>query len=123
MSWTVLVVDDEYLTRDLLRMMLERSGYTVCEAEDGLDALQAVETNRPDIVLMDAMMPRMDGFTAIRALRDNEQTASLPIIMLSVRAHRAAVEEGLAAGADRYLTKPISRKDLVRNIEEILAGG
>ena len=122
MSWKVLVVDDEHMTRDILRMMLERSGHTVYEAEDGLDALEKVEANRPDLVIMDLMMPRMNGFDAVRAIRANEGTADVAVIMLSVKADRAAVEEGLAAGANRYLAKPISRKELVRHVDEVLAG-
>ena len=117
---SVLVVDDEYMTRDLLRMMLERAGYTVYEAEDGLDALQQIELNQPDIMVLDAMMPRMDGFATVKAIRGGEEATNLPIIMLSAKAHRSAVEEGLKAGANRYLAKPISHKELVKHIKDVL---
>lgn len=120
MSWSVLIVDDEPMTRDLLRLMLGTVGFRVWEAEDGLDALEKVKIQPPDVLLLDVMMPRMDGFTLCKKLRQDESTAHLPIIILSARAHMEAVREGLAAGATRYLPKPASRNDLIRNINEVL---
>lgn len=120
MRWTVLVVDDEPLTRDLLRMMLERADFRVQEAEDGLDALTKIEETQPDVVILDVMMPNMDGFVVCRMLRENPATSSLPVLMLSAKTQPEAVEEGLAAGATRYLPKPISYKELVRHVSEVL---
>jgi CheY-like chemotaxis protein len=119
-SWTVLVVDDESLTRDLLRMMLERADFRVVEAEDGIDALEKIRQQPPDAVILDVMMPNMDGFVVCQTLRQNEATADLPVLMLSAKTQPEAVEEGMRAGATRYLPKPISYKDLIRHVKEVL---
>lgn len=122
MSWsTIMVVDDEYMARDLLRLMLERAGYHVLEAVDGVDALTKVKETLPDLMILDVMMPNMDGFTVCRELRKQSQTAALPIIMLSAKTHASAIRDGMEAGANRYLPKPISSKDLIKNIKEVLS--
>jgi len=121
MSWSVLIVDDEPLTQDLLRLMLEPAGFRVTEAENGLVALQKVQENKPDIMILDVMMPFMDGITVCKKIRSNDETADLPIVMLSGKTHLNAVEEGLQAGANRYLSKPMSRSDLIQNLREVLA--
>src|SRR5262245_25741876 len=108
-NWSVLVVDDEPLTRNLLRLMLEPAGYHVCGAGDGMEALTMVKEAHPDIMILDVMMPAMDGLTVCRLIREDAEVASLPIIMLSGKVHRDAVQEGLQAGANRYLAKPMSR--------------
>lgn len=120
MSWSVLIVDDEPVTQDLLRLMLEPAGFRVTEAEDGLDALKKVQESKPDIMILDVMMPNMDGITVCKKIRSNAETADLPIIMLSGKTHLNAVEEGLQAGANRYLAKPMSRAELIRNLREVL---
>ncbi|MEZ4594309.1 MAG: response regulator [Chloroflexota bacterium] len=121
MSWSVLIVDDEPLTQDLLRLMLEPAGFRVTSAEHGLDALEKVHESKPDIILLDVMMPHMDGITVCKRIRSNPETAEIPVIMLSGKTHLNAVEEGLAAGANRYLGKPTSRTDLIQNLQEVLA--
>ncbi len=121
MTRSVMVVDDEPMTRTLLQLMLAPADFEVTEAEDGLDALEKIESNQPDVIVLDVMMPRMDGITLCRILRQNAQTAVLPIILLSAKTNPEAVQEGLLAGANKYLTKPVSRHDLVSSIEEVLA--
>ncbi|MCB8923957.1 MAG: response regulator [Ardenticatenaceae bacterium] len=120
MTHSVLVVDDEKMTRDLLRMMLQPAGFEISEAENGLEALQQIAKQRPDIVILDVMMPEMDGLTACAEIRRNPQTANLPVIMLSAKTHGTAVAEGLAAGADLYLTKPIARQKLIEAIHALI---
>ena len=120
MSWSVLIVDDEPLTQDMLRLMLEPAGFRVTSAEHGVEALEKIQESKPDIVLLDVMMPHMDGITVCKKLRSDPQTAALPIIMLSGKTHLNAVEEGLDAGANRYLSKPMSRADLIKNLKEVL---
>jgi CheY-like chemotaxis protein len=118
---SILVVDDEVMTRDLIRMMLERVGFSVREAEDGVDALRKLEDDgSPDVFILDVMMPNMDGYTLCRELRKRLDTAHLPVIMLSAKTQDTAVQEGYAAGATKYLTKPISRIDLIDNLKEVL---
>jgi DNA-binding response OmpR family regulator len=119
-SWSVLVVDDEPMTRNMLRMILSYAGHEIYEAEDGLDALQKIEQYSPDLVILDVMMPNMDGIDVCKALRKNEKTSNLPVVMLSARTNPADVEAGLAAGANKYLTKPISRKQLLEEVQELL---
>ncbi|MCA9874476.1 MAG: response regulator [Anaerolineales bacterium] len=121
MAWSVMVVDDEPMTRTLLQLMLAPADCEVVEAEDGLDALEKVKEKLPDVIVLDVMMPNMDGITLCRVLRDDPQTADLPIILLSAKTSAEAIQEGLLAGANKYLTKPVARHALVSSIEEVLA--
>lgn len=121
MNCSVLVVDDEYEIRQLLATMLTMMGYQSFMAQDGLDALEKIPQCQPDILILDVMMPRMDGLTLCRQLRETAETAALPIIMLSGKAHQEAIREGLQAGANRYLVKPTGLDELTRNINEVLA--
>jgi CheY-like chemotaxis protein len=108
------------MARDLLRLMLERAGLKVAEASDGFDALDKVKRNPPDIIILDVMMPGMDGITVCKTLRNDSTTADIPIIMLSAKTQHSSVQEGLDAGATRYLSKLVSRKDLIQNIYDVL---
>lgn len=121
MTWSVLVVDDEPMTRTLLQLMLAPADYEVFEAGDGFEALEKIEQHKPDIMVLDVMMPNMDGFTLCRILREQEATAKTPIILLSAKTTPEAIQEGLLAGANRYLTKPVARKDLLVSLAELLA--
>ncbi len=122
MSRSILLVDDEPQTRDLLRLMLKRDGYEVFEAEDGYEALEKVRALVPDMVLLDVMMPDIDGLTVCREIRKDEMLTAVPVLMLSARTHMEAVEKGILAGATRYLTKPIGRKELLQHIREVFDG-
>lgn len=120
MNPSVLIVDDEPITRNMLRLILERAGFDIVEAEDGLMALLIVAEQKPDVILLDVMMPNMDGLTVCRKLRSNANTATLPIVLLSAKTSSEDMASGLAAGANKYLGKPVSREDLVRTIREVL---
>ena len=120
MNPSVLIVDDEPMTRNLLRLMLERAGFDIWEAEDGLIALAAIAERMPDVLLLDVMMPNMDGLTVCETLRSKPETAALPIFLLSARTNPEAVELGIHAGADRYLGKPVGREELIQTIREVL---
>lgn len=120
MSQSVLVVDDEPMARQLLRLMLVRAGFEVLEAESGLDALEKVNEKRPDVVLLDVMMPGMDGFTVCENLREHHSLSEMPIIMLSAKTDVDSVQRGINLGANKYLTKPISPSDLNRHVQELL---
>jgi DNA-binding response OmpR family regulator len=117
---SVLVVDDEPTARTMLRLILVRAGYEVLEAQDGPEALNEVRRNVPDLMILDIMMPGIDGFEVCRILRDQEETASLPIIMLSARADAESVNRGLLLGATKYLTKPVMPDELTRHVREVL---
>ena len=120
MTQSVLVVDDEPMARTLLRLMLVRAGFNVSEAENGRDALEKVRLNLPDIMILDVMMPGMDGFEVCQTLRDNELTASLPVIMLSAKTDLDSINYGLRVGATKYLKKPISPEALTDHLRETL---
>jgi twitching motility two-component system response regulator PilG len=112
----ILIVDDEAVTRDLLRMTLEQS-YEVVEAHDGLDALDNINDIEPDFVIMDSMMPLMDGYQTTEAIRRNPQHQNIKVLFLSVLADKQAVKKGYAAGANMYLTKPFDPQRLKRNVD------
>ena len=117
----ILVVDDEDETRLMLRILLELKGFQVKEAVDGLDALNKVNEINPDVMVLDVMMPFMDGLTVCKKLRSQPETANLPIIMLSGKTHLSADVEGLAAGANAYMSKPADIKKLIENINQLLS--
>jgi DNA-binding response OmpR family regulator len=120
LSHSVLVVDDEPMARTLIRLMLVRAGFEVLEAEDGIDALTKVSAVSPDLMILDVMMPGMDGFTVCRTIREDEQARNLPIIMLSAKTDTESINRGMAAGANKYLTKPVSPDELTRHVREVL---
>jgi two-component system, OmpR family, KDP operon response regulator KdpE len=114
---TLLIVDDEPRILDSLRMNLELEGYQVFEATNGQEALDAVRLRLPDLVVMDVMMPQMDGFEALRELR---KFSSVPVIMLTVKFDERDVIHGLELGADDYLGKPFSPGVLTSRIKAVL---
>ncbi|MCP4427484.1 MAG: response regulator [Chloroflexi bacterium] len=120
MTRSVLIVDDEPMARTLLRLMLVRAGFNVSEAANGYDALDKVKKSRPDVILLDVMMPGMDGFTVCETIRDQDETANLPIIMLSAKTDLDSINKGLLVGATKYLTKPISPEDLTQHVHDAL---
>ncbi len=121
MSWSILVADDDPMIRNLLRIMLETANHTVFEAQNGQDAIEKVHTIHPDAMILNIRMPEMDGITVCHTLRHDKETAVLPILILSGQAHLTAVNKGLLAGANRYLTKPMSRSILLQNLDEVLS--
>ena len=120
MTHTVLIVDDEPMTRKLLRLMLTRANYQVFEASDGYEALEAVTTHGPDAVLLDVMMPGMNGYIVCTHLRSQKRTADLPIIMLSARGDSEGIQQAMAVGASLFMTKPITPTDLLTQLQKLL---
>jgi CheY-like chemotaxis protein len=120
MGYSVLVVDDDPMKRQLLRLILERAGFSVAEAADGTEALSALDIGIPDLMTLDVMMPKMDGFAVCEQVRQNPKTAALPIIMVSARADGGSIREGLAAGANRYLPQPVMPDKLINTVNELL---
>ena len=121
MARSVLIVDDEPMTRTLLKLMLAPADYEVFEADNGIEALEKIEHRKADIMILDVMMPQMDGLMLCRKLRERQDTVQTPIILLSAKTTPESIQEGLIAGANRYLTKPVSRKDLLESLAELLA--
>jgi DNA-binding response OmpR family regulator len=118
---TVLVADDDPDVRDVVVFKLEQSGYEVLVAEDGGVALELARSAIPDLAVLDVMMPRMTGLDVCRELRARESTARIPIILLTARAQEGDVERGFAWGADDYLTKPFSPRELASRVRAVLA--
>ncbi|GGD81088.1 response regulator [Caballeronia grimmiae] len=112
----VLVVDDNADLRDYMRRMLAAAGHDVAVAADGAAALDAARALRPDVIVSDVMMPRLDGFGMLRALREDETLRDTPVVLLSARAGEEARVGGLDAGADDYLTKPFSARELLARV-------
>ena len=116
----VLVADDEEDIRELIVFRLENSGYTVIEAQDGAEALELARSARPDLAVLDVMMPKMDGYELTQRLRADEATSRMPIILLTARTQEADVERGFSAGADDYIRKPFSPQELRARVQAIL---
>ena len=116
----VLLVEDEIALVELLRYTLERSGYRVTAAGDGEEALAAVRDDRPDIVLLDWMLPSMPGIEVCRQLRRGAATSNIPIVMLTARGEEGDRIRGLDAGADDYVAKPFSPSELVARMRAVL---
>ena len=119
-SARILVVDDQEQNRRLLRALLEPEGYTITCAAGGLDALAQVRACAPDLVLLDLMMPGMDGFEVARALKADPVTAAIPVIMVSAHDDRTARLRGLESGAEDFLTKPVDRVELWLRVRNLL---
>lgn len=117
----VLVVDDDRDIRDLVTFKLEQAGYEVRQAEDGLQALDAVREWGPDLVVLDVMMPGLSGIDVTRELRADPATAATPVILLTAKAQEADVETGFVTGADDYVVKPFSPRELVSRVQAVLA--
>ncbi|CAN5420531.1 hypothetical protein BH09SUM1_BH09SUM1_12870 [soil metagenome] len=116
MKWRILLVDDEPDIRLIVRTTLEPQ-YEILEAHDGLDALEKIERYEPDFVLMDVMMPLMNGFEACAAIRGNQKFHELPVMFLSAMGGKEDMKKGYTAGANLYLTKPFETARLLRNID------
>jgi DNA-binding response OmpR family regulator len=114
---TILAVDDEPRVLKLLRANLESSGYKVLTAEDGEQALEAVETEMPDLVILDLMLPKMDGYAVCRRIRE---FSAVPVIMLTARSAQVDLIHGFEVGADDYLTKPFSVAELLIRVQAVL---
>ncbi len=116
----ILVVDDDAKIVRLVRTYLERDGFSVVTAADGPAALEAIETHRPALVVLDLMLPELDGRAVIRAVRSDDEAASTPILVLSARSSTIERIAGLEDGADDYLPKPFSPAELVLRVKSIL---
>ena len=108
----VLVIDDSAVVRKLVSARLEADGHEVAEAQDGLAGLEAAFAESPDLVVLDRSMPRMDGFEVCTRLRENAETAGVAILMLTDSSTEDALAEGLARGADDFMSKPFSPREL-----------
>ncbi len=122
MARRILIVDDEPNIVLSLQFLMKKAGYEVETAGDGEEALEAVDRQPPDLILLDVMMPRRDGYQVCQALRQRDDLPGLIIVMLTAKGREVEREKGLSMGADDYITKPFSTQDVVEKVGELLGG-
>ena len=120
MGKKILIADDEPNIVVSLEFLMKQQGYEVAVARDGEEAYAAVAAFRPDLILLDVMMPRMSGYDLCQKLRENPAWQDIRVIMLSAKGRDVEVTKGMAVGADAYVTKPFSTKDLIAKVQELL---
>jgi DNA-binding response OmpR family regulator len=116
----ILVIEDETHVRTLVSRLLEKNGYGVRTAEDGLDGLRALETFRPDLIIADVMMPNLDGLTFTKALKNRRETKMIPVIFLTAKTDPLSMIEGINVGAKFYITKPFQIDDVLAKVKKVL---
>jgi DNA-binding response OmpR family regulator len=121
MSKTVLIADDEPNIVISLEFLLEQAGYQVLVAHDGQEALEAIQRQPPDLVLLDVMLPRLSGFDVCQKIRENPDWQHMRIVMLTAKGREVEISKGLALGANAYITKPFSTQELLAQIGAQLA--
>ena len=119
MSKKILAVDDEKHILRLVQINLEKAGYEVATGSNGQEAIERTRSFSPDLIVMDVMMPIMDGFEALKTLKADPKTADIPVIMLTAKAQDADVFHGWQSGADLYLTKPFNPLELLTFVKRI----
>ena len=118
---TVLVVDDDPVIQKLLQFNFEMEGWTVLVADDGEAGLAVARAERPDAVLLDVMMPRLNGLAVATALKGDPATKDIPVVLLSAKAQATDIGDGLATGADAYVTKPFDPLELLERVSALIA--
>lgn len=116
----ILIVDDSKTVRNLVAFIMKKEGFTVTTAEDGLDGLEKLYSNTVDLVISDVNMPRMDGFTFIRTVREQDAYRDLPIVILSTEGQEKDIQHGTKLGANMYMVKPAQPDKMVKNIKMLL---
>lgn len=122
MSRNVLVVDDEPNIVISIKFLMKQKGYEVRTASNGEEALQALNEKVPDLILLDVMMPKPDGYEVCQKIRATAKWKDIPVIMLTAKGREVEREKGFAMGADDYITKPFSTQELVAKVQAILEG-
>ena len=120
MSQKILIVDDEPNIVISLEFLMQQSGYEVAIARDGEEALAQMVSFQPDLVLLDVMLPLRNGFEVCQKIRENSLWNQVKVVMLSAKGREIEVSKGLALGADAYITKPFSTKDLIAQVQRLL---
>jgi CheY-like chemotaxis protein len=120
MSDRILVVDDTETMRSFYDVLLRGQGYQVEEAQDGVEAMEKVNAEAPALVLMDLMMPNMDGIEACRRIKSSERTRDVKVVMVTSRDEYSRITEAFAAGCDDYIVKPVDRTELMLKVKELL---
>jgi two-component system, OmpR family, response regulator MtrA len=117
----ILVADDDVDIRELVEFKLSTLGHDIVAVSDGAAAIDACQQQRPDLAVLDVMMPGMSGLDAVRVIRSDPSLSDLPVILLTARAQESDVESGFDSGADDYITKPFSPRELATRVQALLA--
>lgn len=120
MGKKILIIEDEVELVEMIKMRLEASGYDVISAYDGEDGLDKARKQGPDLILLDLMLPKMDGYQVCSALKKDKNYSSIPIIMLTARAQKSEMKLGMDLGANAYITKPFEPPMLMASIKELI---
>jgi twitching motility two-component system response regulator PilH len=119
-SGTILVVDDSPTEIHVFKKILEKQGYKIIVAKDGQEGVDIAKQTRPDIILMDVVMPVLNGFQATRQLKNSEETADIPVIMVTTKDQKTDINWGMRQGANEYLVKPVAPAELLHKIRTLL---
>ncbi|MBT3045515.1 MAG: response regulator [Candidatus Thiodiazotropha sp.] len=120
MSKIILIVDDEPNIVLSVEYLMKREGYEVVTAGDGQEAMERISESPPDLLILDVMMPRKNGFEVCREIRADPALSTMPILILSAKGREAEIKKGISLGADGYITKPFSTHDLVDRVNQLL---
>ena len=120
MTNKLLIVDDTETMRLYQQMLLTGQGYEVEMASDGVEALAKISQNRPDLVLLDIMMPNMDGIECCRRIKESDETKDIKVVMVTTKSEYERVKEAFVAGCDDYITKPIDKTELLTKVKDLL---
>ncbi|MGI6092216.1 MAG: response regulator transcription factor [Veillonellaceae bacterium] len=120
MAGKILIIEDELPIRELLKFNLQKEYYTVIETDNGVDGINLAKAERPNLILLDLMLPAMDGLDVCRTIKNYQATAGIPVIMLTAKAEEIDKVIGLELGADDYITKPFSTRELVARVKAVL---
>jgi len=119
--WRILVIEDDKDMSSAIKMRLEANHFEVLTAEDGFEGLAKARSEKPDLIILDIMLPKIDGFNVCRMLKFDEKYKNLIIIILSAKVQQSDIEKGKEVGADAYITKPFKAEELLAKINEMLA--
>lgn len=117
----ILIIEDDPSVRTLLEKSLSARGYKITVATDGLDGLTRLERGHPDLIIVDIMMPRLDGMTFVKAIKGNQQTHPIPVIFLTAKNDPRTMIEGINVGARFYITKPFQLEELISKVQKALS--
>ena len=121
MSKTILIVDDSKTVRNLVAFIMKKEGFKVITAEDGLDGLEKLySAEKIDLIILDINMPRMDGFTFIKSVREQDAYRDMPIVVLSTEGQEKDIQAGLSIGANMYMVKPAQPEKMLKNVKMLL---
>ena len=119
----ILLVEDEPSIVELVTLTLKNNGYEVLSVMDGTKVIETARQNKPDLIILDIMIPKLNGFEVCRQIKTDEELKKIPVLILSALVQKGEIEMGIRMGADSYMTKPFQNKDLLNNIQKLLKKG